>query len=140
MTKSHLIKWSVARDALNFMCIGQLPGLAWLLDLPLLIMHFNYAGPAAIFTILEMIPVVGFFPFFTVAAMLYPNHDEPSATTVTRIGPSHDLVSQSHPPSPPLYALVDGRLVPVIMPDGSDTTLAARGVRQIESRDVSEPR
>jgi hypothetical protein len=76
MTKSQLIKWSGIRDFLDIIVIGQIPGINWLLDLPVLIMHLNYAGPVALFTLLEAIPGLGFLPIWTIAAMSYPNHDE----------------------------------------------------------------
>jgi hypothetical protein len=75
MTKSQLIKWSGVRDFLDIIVIGQIPGLNWLLDLPLFIMHLNYAGPRAFFTLLEAIPGVGLIPIWTIAAMSYPNRD-----------------------------------------------------------------
>jgi hypothetical protein len=121
MTKAQLIKWSAARDALNFVGIGQLPGLCWLLDLPLIIMHFNYAGPSAIFTLLETIPIIGFFPFFTVAAMMYPNHDAPEVATARRVEPAQISSSSRGQSSPPVYALVDGKLVPMVLPDAEES-------------------
>lgn len=93
MTKSQLIKWSIARDALNFIGIGQIPVLCWLLDLPILVMHFNYAGAAALFTLLETIPIIGFFPFFTVAALCYSNHDEPEMTEEALLAPPPERVT-----------------------------------------------
>jgi hypothetical protein len=71
-----LIKWSIARDLLDLLIVGQLPGVGALLDLPLIIMHFDYAGPAAAVTLLEAIPVVGLLPIFTIMALCYPNHDD----------------------------------------------------------------
>ena len=78
MTKKQLITWSIARDALDFVAIGQIPPFSWVLDVPLIIMHFSYAGSAALITLFELIPIVGLFPFFTVAAFSYPDNDEAS--------------------------------------------------------------
>ena len=87
MTRKTLIYCSMARDLLNIVGIGAIPPLSWLLDLPLLVMHFNYAGPKAAFTLLELVPVVGVFPFFTVAAFNYPDRDAaPAAGPPPRAG------------------------------------------------------
>jgi hypothetical protein len=135
MTKKQLIKWSAGRDALNFIGIGQIPGLCWLLDLPLIIMHFNYAGPAAIFTLFETIPIIGFFPFFTVAAMMYPNHDAPIDKPVTRIVSRCDPLLERVQQSPQLYALVDGRLVPVMVPDQEAMARSPNPMRRLPQPD-----
>ncbi len=121
----------MARDLLNIIGIGAIPPFSWLLDLPLLVMHFNYAGSKAAFTLLELIPVVGVFPFFTVAALNYPDHD---ASPPPPPPPPPDRLPAAAPAFPPpagllpglpspegvaptvVYALVDGKLVPVLVP------------------------
>lgn len=40
-------------------------------DLPITVLHFMYAGPLAIATLTEYIPVIGGLPLYTVAAFLY---------------------------------------------------------------------
>jgi hypothetical protein len=115
MTKSQLIKWSFGRDVLDWLGIGQVPPLSWILDVPILWKHFEYAGPAACIAALELIPVVGALPIFTVAAMLYPNKDEPDQGSSGEI--VQTIVRHRSPEpeaQPPLYAFVDGRFVPVV--------------------------
>jgi hypothetical protein len=73
MTKRQLIFWSLLRDVLDVVGIGQIPGLNWVLNVPLIIMHFHFAGMRAWLTLFENIPVVETLPFFTVAALSYPD-------------------------------------------------------------------
>lgn len=80
MTKRQLIMWSIARDSLDFIGIGQIPPLSWLLDLPLIFMHFSFAGKAATIVLFELIPFVGILPLFTFAAFSYPDPDAPKPT------------------------------------------------------------
>ena len=87
MTKAQLIKWSAARDMLDLFIIGQIPPFNWLLDIPLFIMHFAYAGPMALVGLLELIPVVGMFPFFSTLAALYPKQEEAPAAEPTNVAP-----------------------------------------------------
>jgi hypothetical protein len=69
VTKKHLLIASLIADALDFAVIGQMPGLSWFIDIPLIAMHVAYAGPAGFSTLLELVPVVGTLPLFTIAAL-----------------------------------------------------------------------
>jgi hypothetical protein len=112
MTKSQLITVSGVRDFLDFILIGQIPGLNWLLDLPVLIMHLKYAGPVALFTLLEAFPIVGFFPIWTIAAMSYKNHDKP-AQPEAPVVPQQFVYQQpaQYLPSPEPVRRVESRVV-----------------------------
>jgi hypothetical protein len=68
VTRQNLIVASLIADALDIAVVGQWPGLSWLIDLPLIALHVWYAGPAGLPTLLELVPVVGTLPLFTVAA------------------------------------------------------------------------
>jgi hypothetical protein len=81
MTKKMLVAVSADADALDVVVIGQLPGLSWFIDAPVLAMHFMYAGPKALPTLLELVPVVGTIPLFTIAALSYPDKDTSSVST-----------------------------------------------------------
>lgn len=119
MTRSQLIKWSIARDALNFIGIGQIPGLCWLLDLPLIVMHFRYAGPASLFTLLETIPVIGFVPFFTIAALCYPeDHDHGSGGQ--RLMPAVERVAVRRVPQNGEFAGIESWTTATFQPEVAD--------------------
>lgn len=77
MTKKTLIAISAARDLLDVALIGQVPGLNWALNVPVLYLHYRYAGLPALLTLLENVPGVATLPFFTAAAMSYPDRDQP---------------------------------------------------------------
>lgn len=68
MTKQQLIGASIIADVLDVFVIGQVPGLSWFIDIPIIIMHVSYAGPKGFMTLLELVPVVGTLPLFTFAA------------------------------------------------------------------------
>jgi hypothetical protein len=117
MTKKTLITCSIIRDALNWLLVGQIPGVCQLLDVPLLIMHYKYAGPQASWTLLELIPMVGLIPIFTIAACNYPD-----PVGATQVLPDPAVRAARVVPSPAsepmLFAQVDGKLVPIhLSPD-----------------------
>ena len=72
MTKKHLMIVSLIADGLDLMLVGMIPGLSLVIDLPVVAMHVAYAGPSGLLTLLEAVPLVGFVPIFTAAAMMYP--------------------------------------------------------------------
>jgi len=57
---------SIAGDVLDLFDAG-LP----ILDLPVTILHFMFAGPIAALTLTEYIPIVGMLPLYTTACFLY---------------------------------------------------------------------
>ena len=69
MTKKQLVTASLIADALDMVLVGMIPGLSWLIDLPVVAMHVAYAGPVGLLTLFELVPVVGAIPIFTIAAM-----------------------------------------------------------------------
>jgi hypothetical protein len=75
MKKADLVKLSMLADFLDIVVVGQIPVLSWVIDIPVIIMHVAYAGPTGLSTLLELIPVVGILPIFTMAAAGYPNTD-----------------------------------------------------------------
>lgn len=81
MTKRNLVTVSIFADALDVAVIGQIPGLSWFIDIPVILMHLLYAGPKALPTLLELVPVVGTIPLFTIAALSYPDKDKSPAAT-----------------------------------------------------------
>lgn len=48
MTKKQLVLWSMLRDALDLVGVGQIPPFSWMLSAPIQLMHFSYAGPKAV--------------------------------------------------------------------------------------------
>lgn len=77
MSKKTLLAVSVFSDVLDLAIVGQIPGLNLLIDLPVVAMHVYYAGPKGLWTLLELLPGVGFVPVFTMAAMSYPDEEQP---------------------------------------------------------------
>jgi hypothetical protein len=75
MKKSTLVTISLIGDLLDIAVVGQIPGLSWFIDIPIIICHVAYAGPSGFSTMLELIPVVGTLPLFTVAALVHKNND-----------------------------------------------------------------
>lgn len=75
MTKQQLIIASIIADVLDVFVVGQIPGLSWFIDIPVICLHIAFAGPKGFFTILELIPVVGTLPLFTVAAFSHEAHE-----------------------------------------------------------------
>ncbi|MDB6025858.1 MAG: hypothetical protein JWM68_2081 [Verrucomicrobiales bacterium] len=78
MTKKTLLKISAAADALDLVT-GWIPG-PWTLivDVPVFICHFLYAGPRALWVLTDNIPIVGILPIYTIAAMAYPEKGQVS--------------------------------------------------------------
>lgn len=75
MTRKDLITASIIADVLDIFVIGQIPGLSWFVDIPVIIMHVSFAGSAGFSTLLELVPGVGTLPVFTIAAF---SHSEKS--------------------------------------------------------------
>lgn len=73
MTKAQLIAISAIRDLLDVLIIGQLPVLNWCLNAPVIFFHYRFAGPRALFTLLENLPGVETLPCFTAMALAYPD-------------------------------------------------------------------
>ncbi|MGC4031667.1 MAG: hypothetical protein QM754_08030 [Tepidisphaeraceae bacterium] len=73
MKRSTLVLVSAIRDALDFMVVGQAPFLNVLLSLPVWYLHYRFAGPQALFTLFECVPLIETFPGFTAMAMSYPD-------------------------------------------------------------------
>jgi uncharacterized membrane-anchored protein YitT (DUF2179 family) len=73
MTRTQLILVSAIRDALDFAIVGQIPGLNIALNIPVIIMHYRFAGPRALITLFENVPGVETLPCFTAAAISYPD-------------------------------------------------------------------
>jgi hypothetical protein len=90
MTRTQLIAISVLRDALDFVVIGQIPGLNWVLNIPVIIMHCRFAGPRALITLIENVPGIETLPCFTAAALSYPDpvasHQINKAAVLTKDG------------------------------------------------------
>lgn len=135
MTKKELVIWSILRDLLDLVGIGQIPPFNWMLSAPVQLMHFSYAGAKATTCLLEMIPLVGVLPIFTIAALSYPSKEsgggEPppgsegvaagdrsqaAAETPQRVTAIPTTLSDPEH-GRTLYTMVDGKLVPVVVPD-----------------------
>jgi hypothetical protein len=75
MDRNTLLFASLIADGLDLFVVGQIPGLSYVIDVPLVLMHVIFAGPAGFSTLLELIPVVGTVPLFTIAALCHkPKH------------------------------------------------------------------
>lgn len=66
-----LLAVSIVSDLLDLFVLGQVPGIGWVLDAPMLFFHFVFAGPIALLTIPEIIPGIGTIPAFTLATLGY---------------------------------------------------------------------
>lgn len=90
MTKKTLLIISGIADSVDLVT-GWIPGpWSFIVDVPVTIAHFVYAGPKAFVVLLEYVPVVGVAPIYTLAAMSYPDKDS-VGTRVTVPPPlSHD--------------------------------------------------
>ena len=71
MDRKTLIIFSIIADVLDLLVIGQIPVLSWVIDIPLIIMHVSFAGMAGFWTVVELVPVAGLLPLFTVAAFAH---------------------------------------------------------------------
>jgi hypothetical protein len=71
VSKQVLVAASLIADALDMAVVGMIPGISWFIDLPVIAMHVAFAGPKGFMTIIELVPVVGLIPVFTIAAMSY---------------------------------------------------------------------
>jgi hypothetical protein len=94
MTKSQLIAWSAVRDALDLTPVGHIPLLDQLLDMPIIVMHFKYAGPKAFAVLPELVPFVGVLPVFTIMALMYPANPQrelAAGTTLQRVSAPSQL-------------------------------------------------
>lgn len=91
MTKQTLVILSVIADLLDLFVVGQIPGLSWIVDIPLILMHVSFAGSKGWLTMLEIIPLAGTFPVFTIAGMLYGHQpqqaDRPLEMSVVEVPP-----------------------------------------------------
>ena len=76
MTKPQLIGASIVADLLDLFVVGQVPGVSWFIDIPVILMHVAFAGGAGWATVVELIPFVGTFPVFTIAGMIHGPKDE----------------------------------------------------------------
>jgi hypothetical protein len=72
VTRKTLIIASLVADALDLLLVGLLPGVGWLIQGPVIAMHVAYAGPVGWAMLLELVPMMGAIPMFTVAALAYP--------------------------------------------------------------------
>lgn len=70
MDRTTLIIWSLIADILDFIAIGQAPVLSWIIDVPVIIMHVSFGGLKGLATMLELVPVVGTIPLFTISAIV----------------------------------------------------------------------
>jgi hypothetical protein len=71
ITRKQLIIASMIADALDLLMIGQIPVVGWFIQVPVLAMHVAYAGNVGWAMLLELVPVAGTLPMFTIAAMSY---------------------------------------------------------------------
>ena len=74
VSKKFLVGVSLLADALDLLVIGQMPGLSWVIDLPVTALHVAFAGPTGLLTLFELIPLVGTVPIYTAAALAYSDH------------------------------------------------------------------
>lgn len=75
MNRTALVIFSLIADVLDFFVAGQVPLLSWIIDIPVIIMHVAFAGWKGIFTVFELIAVVGTIPLFTASALLQKPKD-----------------------------------------------------------------
>ena len=74
--QKQLFYMCLLADILDLLIVGQWPGLSWVIDIPAIVMYVSYAGTAGLTKLLlELIPVIGTFPIFTLAAMSHRKSD-----------------------------------------------------------------
>jgi hypothetical protein len=110
MTKKTLLTISAVADSIDLVT-GWVPG-PWsiIVDVPVTIAHFLYAGPRAFIVLLEYAPVVGVLPIYTIAAMSYdkssdetPQPPQPLDATIIEaeiIPPRRQALKALPPPLP----------------------------------------
>lgn len=76
MTRKQVIIASIVADILDIFVIGQIPGVSWFIDIPVIVMHVAYAGPSGYSTLLELIPGIGTLPIFTIAGFMHEEKNE----------------------------------------------------------------
>ena len=74
ITPQTLLAASLLADVLDLFVVGQIPGLSWFIDIPIIAMHVAYSGPAGLTTLLELIPGIGTLPVFTMMAIKHRKH------------------------------------------------------------------
>lgn len=94
VSRKTLLTVSAIADALDLLGFGLLPG-PWslLIDLPVTVIHFLYAGPKAFVVLAEYIPGVGFLPCYTMAAWFYAKHEDGVIDLTTSTPPGQRQVS-----------------------------------------------
>jgi hypothetical protein len=71
MSRKTLLVFSIFADVLDFLVVGQIPILSWVIDIPLIVLHVQYAGLRGLWTLLELVPFVGLLPVFTIATFAH---------------------------------------------------------------------
>lgn len=99
VSRKTLLTISAIADALDFAGGGILVG-PWslIIDVPVTILHFLYAGPRAAIVLAEYIPLVGLVPFYSIAAASYDKAPKPP--------PVVDAEIVTEPPPSPTKRLV----------------------------------
>ena len=99
ISRKALLVVSVIADALDFLGFGAFP-FFWTLviDIPVTIIHFCYAGPRALVVLAEYIPFVGFVPIYTLAALFYDKQPRPA--TVVETSPPRPVTRPQNQPPP----------------------------------------
>lgn len=95
ISRKTLLVVSGIADALDFLGFGAFPFFwTFVIDIPITIIHFCYAGPRALVVLAEYIPFVGFVPIYTLAALFYDKQQKPTTVVDT---PSPRPQKQSPP-------------------------------------------
>jgi hypothetical protein len=96
ISKKTLLTWSIIADAVDVLfLVGISPG-PWSIvtEGPVMVMHFMYAGPRAAAVLTEFVPLAGFLPIYTIAALLYPDPNKAARVVTVSSAPP------VHPPPP----------------------------------------
>jgi hypothetical protein len=90
ISKKTLLTVSIIADAVDVLLLAGISPGPWsiITEGPVTVMHFMYAGPRAIAVLTEFIPIAGFLPIYTIAALLYPNpNKQPKVIDVRTVPP-----------------------------------------------------
>ncbi len=76
MSKTTLVIISALRDVLDLLIVGQIPVLNIIVNVPVMIAHYWYAGPVSLLSLIENVTGVETLPCFTALALAYPSKNQ----------------------------------------------------------------
>ena len=104
ISRKTLLIASVVADVVDLLTVSFGGGTQWFpfIEIPVVILHFMYAGPKAALAMFDLIPGLGLLPLYTIAALLYIDPKNIRSSVVVDTG-----VPGSNAPGPTAAALID---------------------------------